>query len=203
MGVDLDGDLVAESLASAVEAGVSGRVSFQQQDLFKTDFSKATVITMYLLPGVMMRLQPRLLDLKPGTRLVSHDFRLGDWKPDVTTQIRKNTFLWIVPAKVAGPWRIQAELPGEKQAIELELRQQYQEVDGHGKFGGRHAQIWEARLSGDQLNFVMVDDRDRENEAALYFEGRVNGDVIEGRVRRGTGNVQTAHNWRAVRATAK
>lgn len=203
MGVDLDGDLVAESLASAAEAGVAGRVTFQQQDLFKTDFSRATVITMYLLPGVMMRLQPRLLDLKPGTRLVSHDFRLGDWKPDVTTQIRKNTFLWIVPAKVSGPWRIHAELPGEKQEIELELRQQYQEVDGHGKFGSRHAQFWEVRLSGDQLSFVMVDDRDRENEAALYFEGRVNGDVIEGRVRRGTGNAQTVHNWRAVRATAK
>ena len=203
MGVDLDGDLVAESQASAAEAGVAGRVTFQQQDLFKTDFSRATVITMYLLPGVMMRLQPRLLDLKPGTRLVSHDFRLGDWKPDVTTQIRKNTVLWIVPAKVSGPWRIHAELPGEKQEIELELRQQYQEVDGHGKFGSRHAQIWESRLSGDQLSFVMVDDRDRENEAALYFEGRVNGDVIEGRVRRGTGNAQTVHNWRAVRATAK
>lgn len=203
MGVDLDGDLVAESLASAAEAGVSGRVTFQQQDLFKTDFSKATVITMYLLPGVMMRLQPRLLDLKPGTRLVSHDFRLGDWKPDVTTQIRKNTFLWIVPAKVAGVWRIEAALPGDKQGIELELRQQYQEVDGHGKFGGRHAQIWESRLSGDQLSFVMVDDRDRENEAALYFEGRVNGDIIEGRVRRGTGNAQTVHTWRAVRATAQ
>ena len=203
MGVDLDGDLVAQSLASAAEAGVAERVTFLQQDLFKTDLSRATVITMYLLPGVMMRLQPRLLDLKPGTRLVSHDFRLGDWKPDVTTQIRKNTFLWIVPAKVSGPWRIHAELPGEKQEIELELRQQYQEVDGHGKFGSRHAQIWESRLSGDQLSFVMVDDRDRENEAALYFEGRVNGDVIEGRVRRGTGNAQTVHNWRAVRATAK
>lgn len=203
MGVDLDGELVAQSLASAAEAGVAERVTFQQQDLFKTDFSRATVITMYLLPGVMMRLQPRLLDLKPGTRLVSHDFRLGDWKPDVTTQIRKNTFLWIVPARVAGPWRIDAELPGERQAIDLELRQQYQEVDGYGKFGGRHAQIWESRLSGDQLSFVMVDDRDRENEAALYFEGRINGDVIEGRVRRGTGNAQTVHNWRAVRATAK
>ena len=203
LGVDLDGDLVAQSLASAAEAGVAERVTFLQQDLFKTDFSRATVITMYLLPGVMMRLQPRLLDLKPGTRLVSHDFHLGDWKPDVTTQIRKNTFLWIVPAKVAGPWQIKAALPGDQQDIELELRQRYQEVDGHGKFGGRHAQIWESRLSGDQLSFVMVDDRDRENEAALYFEGRFNGDVIEGRVRRGTGNAQTVHAWRAVRPTGK
>jgi len=203
MGVDLDGDLVAQSMASAAEAGVSDRVSFLQQDLFKTDLSRATVITMYLLPGVMMRLQPLLLDLKPGTRLVSHDFRLGDWKPDVTTQIRKNTFLWIVPAKVAGPWRIRVALPGGEHDIDLELRQKYQEIDGHGKFGPRHAQIWETRLSGDQFSFVMVDDRDRENEAALYFEGRVNGDVIEGSVRRGTGKAQTVHPWRAVRATAR
>ena len=203
MGVDLDGDLVAESMASAAEAGVADRVSFVQQDLFKTDLSRATVITMYLLPGVMGRLQPRLLDLKPGTRLVSHDFRLGDWKPDVTTQIRKNTFLWIVPAKVAGQWRIRVALPGGEYDIDMELRQKYQEVDGFGKFSTRHAQIWEARLSGDQLSFVMVDDRDRENEAALYFEGRVNGDVIDGRVRRGTGKAQTVHAWRAVRAAPR
>jgi len=203
MGVDLDGDLVAQSMASATEAGVADRVSFAQQDLFKTDLSRATVITMYLLPGVMARLQPRLLDLKPGTRLVSHDFRLGDWKPDVTTQVRKNTFLWIVPAKVAGPWRIRVALPGGEYDIDLELRQQYQEVDGFGKFGTRHAQIWETRLSGDRLSFVIVDDRDRENEAALYFEGRVNGDVIEGSVRRGTGKAQTVHAWRAVRPTAR
>lgn len=203
MGVDLDGDLVAESTASAAEAGVSDRVSFLQQDLFKTDFSRATVITMYLLPGVMMRLQPRLLELKPGTRLVSHDFRLGEWKPDVITQIRKNTFLWIVPAKVAGQWRLRVELPGGGHDIDLELRQQYQEIDGHGRFGSRHAQIWEPRLSGDQVSFVMVDDRDRDNEAALYFEGRVSGDLIEGRVRRGTGNAQTVHAWRAVRAGSR
>ena len=203
MGVDLDGDLVAQSMASAAEAGVADRVSFLQQDLFKTDLSRATVITMYLLPGVMGRLQSRLLELKPGTRLVSHDFRLGDWKPDVTTQIRKNTFLWIVPAKVAGQWRIRVALPGGEHDIDLELRQQFQEVDGFGKFGPRHAQIWETRLSGDRLSFVMVDDRDRENEAALYFEGRINGDVIEGTVRRGTGKAQTVHAWRAVRAVAR
>lgn len=203
MGVDLDGDLVAQSQASAVEAGVADRVSFLQQDLFKTDLGRATVITMYLLPGVMGRLMPQLLELKPGTRLVSHDFRLGEWKPDVTTQIRKNTFLWIVPAKVAGPWRIRVALPGGEQDIELELRQKYQEIDGYGKFGGRHAQIWETRLSGDRLSFVMVDDRDRENEAALYFDGRVNGDVIEGSVRRGTGKAQTVHAWRAARVVPR
>lgn len=206
-GVDLDGDLVAESIEAAAAAGVADRVNFLQQDLFKTDISQASVITMYLLPGVMMRLRPLLLNLKPGTRLVSHDFRLEDWNPDVTTQIRKNTFLWIVPAKVAGRWEMKFALPGVDQAmaahaVTLELRQKFQEVDGFARFDGRHAQVWKSRLSGDRLSFVMVDDRDRDNEVSLYFEGRVSGDIIEGRFRRGTGTAQTTHNWRAVRAPA-
>lgn len=204
-GVDLDGDLVAESIEAAAAAGVSDRVTFLQQDLFKTDISQATVITMYLLPGVMMRLRPALLNLKPGTRLVSHDFRLEDWNPDVTTQIRKNTFLWIVPARVAGKWNMTFKLPGIDQSatahsVTLELRQKFQEVDGFAHFDGRHAQIWVPHLSGDRLSFVIVDDRDRDNEAGLYFEGRVSGDVIEGRFRRGVGGTQTVHPWRAVRA---
>lgn len=206
-GVDLDDDLVAESIEAAAAAGVADRVQFLQQDLFKTDISQATVITMYLLPGVMMRLRPALLNLKPGTRLVSHDFRLEDWNPDVTTQIRKNTFLWIVPAKVAGQWNMTFTLPGADQSatahsITLELRQKFQEVDGFARFDGRHAQIWASRLTGDQLSFVIVDDRDRDSEASLYFEGRVSGDVIEGRFRRGAGGTQTVHHWRAVRAAA-
>lgn len=199
IGVDLDEELVAESIEAATAAGVSDRVKFLRQDLFKTDISQATVITMYLLPGVMMRLRPALLNLKPGTRLVSHDFRLEDWNPDVTTQIRKNAFLWIVPAKVAGKWDLKFTLPGSEHSINLELRQKFQEVDGFARFDGRHAQVWESRLSGDKLSFVIVDDRDRDHEASLYFEGRVSGDVVEGQVRRSTGNTQTVHNWRAVR----
>lgn len=199
VGVDLDGDLVAESTEAAKAAGVADRVQFLQQDLFKTDLGQATVITMYLLPGVMARLQPRLLELKPGTRLVSHDFRLGDWKPDFTTQIRKNTFLWIVPARVAGRWQLTMDLPGGAHRMTLELRQKYQEVDGFGQFSDRHSQIWEPRLSGDRLSFVIVDDRDRDDEAALYFEGQVRGDVVEGLLSRGTGQARTRHAWRAER----
>lgn len=207
IGVDLDGDLVAESIEAAAAAGVADRVSFLQQDLFKTDISQATVITMYLLPGVMMRLRPLLFNLKPGTRLVSHDFRLEEWNPDVTTQIRKNTFLWIVPAKVAGKWDFNVTLPAADRSatvhdIRLELRQKFQEVDGYAHLDGRHVQIWEPRLSGDRLSFVIVDDRDRDNEASLYFEGRVSGDVVEGRFRRGTGLGQTDHAWRATRQPA-
>ncbi len=200
MGVDLDPDLVAQSRESAAEAGVADRVQFLQQDLFKTDLNQATVITMYLLPGVMMRLRPVLLGLQPGTRLVSHDFRLGDWNPDVTTQIRKNSFLWIVPAQVAGKWQSTISLPGGVHTMMLEIRQKFQEVDGIARFDDRHTQVWESRLSGSRLSFVIVDDRDRENEASLYFEGQVSGDVIEGQFRRGVGTGQTVHVWRAMRS---
>ena len=205
LGVELNEQLIHESGAAAEQAGVADRVRFLQQDLFKTDLSPATVITMYLLPGVMMRLRPALLDLKPGTRLVSHDFRLDDWSPDAVTQIRKNTFLWIVPAKVAGKWQMDMALPGGAgpSTITLELRQKFQEIDGHAQFDGRHAQLWEPRLSGERLSFVIVDDRDRDAEASLYFEGRVAGNVIEGSVRRGVGGAQTAQAWRALRVGEK
>lgn len=201
MGVDLDEDLVAQSMENAEAAGVADRVRFLQQDLFKTDLSRASVITMYLLPGVMKRLRPVLLNLKPGTRLVSHDFLFDEWPPDVTTQIRKNTFLWIVPAQVAGKWQMKLALPGGEHSVTLELRQKYQQVDGHAQLDKRHSQIWEPKLSGDKLSFIMVDDRDRENEASLYFEGRVSGDVVTGRFRRGVGSMQTLHDWRAVRVS--
>jgi SAM-dependent methyltransferase len=202
LGVELDPELIAQSMAAAAEAGVADRVRFEQQDLFKADLGEATVITLYLLPGIMARLHQTLYNLRPGTRLVSHDFRLGDWAPDAVTQIRKNTFLWIVPAKVAGPWRFETTLPG-KPELELDLRQKFQDIDGYGRFSGRHALMWEAKLRGERISFALVDDRDRENEATLYFEGRVEGDVMAGQVRRGTGKAQTVHQWRAVRVAAK
>ena len=198
-GVELDGELVEQSEMAAKEAGVSARVRFLHQDLFKTDLRSATVITMYLLPNVMMRLRPVLLALKPGTRLVSHDFRLGEWEPDETTLIRKNVFLWIVPAQVAGRWRSTVPLPEGPSRFLFEFRQKYQSVDGIARMDERHAQMWESRLRGDHLRFVLVDDRDRGSEAALHFEGRVAGDVIEGRVTRGAGSRRTVHAWRAER----
>lgn len=199
IGVELDGELVEQSEAAAAEAGVASRVRFFQQDLFKTDLRPATVITMYLLPSVMMRLRPAFLALKPGTRLVSHDFRLGEWEPDETTLIRKNVFLWIVPARVAGAWQSTAILPEGISRFLFEFRQKYQVVDGLARMDGRHAQMWEAHLRGDRLRFVLVDDRDRGNEAALHFEGHIHGDVIEGRITRGVGGRRTVHPWRAER----
>jgi SAM-dependent methyltransferase len=199
LGVDLDRNLVAQSEESARQAGVADRVKFLEQDLFKTDLGQATVITMYLLPSVNLRLRPVLLDLKPGTRIVSHDFDLGDWQPDRKTTIRKNVFLWIVPAKVSGQWQTRLLFPPVERVVELELKQQFQQVAAHARLNGVPTQVWESSLTGDRLSFVIVDTTDRENEASLYFDGRVTGDVIEGEVTRGVGAARSTVKWRAVR----
>ena len=199
LGVDLDSGLVAESEERARQAGVEDRVKFLVQDLFKTDLSPATVITMYLLPSVTRRLRPLLLDLKPGTRIVSHDFDLDDWVPDRKTSIRKNVFLWIVPAKVAGRWQGRLELPPIERQLELEMTQRFQVVSVHARLNGVPMQTWENRLEGERLSFVLVDSADRENEQTLYFDGRVAGDAIEGELASGVGSARRAAKWRAVR----
>jgi hypothetical protein len=156
---------------------------------------------MYLLPGVNMRLRPVLLGLKPGTRIVAHDFDLGDWKPDVKVTIRKNAMLWVVPAKIDGRWRLQLRLPAGAQTWDLDIRQKYQEIDGVVRNGERPpGGIWQSSLRGDRVSFVLVDNTDRENEANLYFEGVVRGATMEGELRRGVGSAQTVHPWRAERA---
>ena len=199
LGVDLDGELVAQSEENARTFGVADRVKFLQQDLFKTDLSQATVISMYLLPAVVRRLQPSLLDLKPGTRIVSHDFYFDEWKPDRKTYLRKNVFLWIVPAKVAGRWSAKLALPPIERQVEITFTQRYQEVDAQARLNGVPSQVWEPKLEGDRLSFMVVDTTDRENEATLYFTGRVNGDAIEGELVRGVGTARTTLPWRAVR----
>lgn len=200
LGVDLDYYLVIESEENARQAGVEDRAKFLQQDLFKTDLGQATVITMYLIPAVTARLRPLLLGLKPGTRIVSHDFDLGDWKPDRKTYIRKNVFLWIVPARVEGTWQSRLMVPPIERQLELTLTQKFQEVDARARLNGVPTQVWEPKLEGDRLSFTVVDSTDRDNEATFYFTGRVNGDVVEGEVARGVGAARTTVPWRAARA---
>jgi len=200
LGVDLDTELVAMSEENARAAGVGERARFVVQDLFKTDLSQATVITMYLLPAVNLKLRPRLLELRPGTRIVAHDFDLGDWQPDRKTLVRKNVFLWIVPAKVAGRWQTRLQFPPAERVLDIELRQQYQQVVASARLNGVQAQVWETSLTGDRLSMVIVDTTDRENEASLYFDGRVRGDEIEGEVTRGVGATRSSLRWRATRA---
>lgn len=198
-GVELDDDLLAESTENAARAGVAERVQFRKEDLFQADLSVASVITMYLVPRVNQRLLPRLLELKPGTRLVSHDFDLGDWRPDVKTTIRKNIFLWIVPARVAGRWETRLALPGGERRLVLELRQQHQDVDGIVHGGERITQLWQPVLEGERFRFTLIDDRDREAEANLYVDARVQGGVMTGRMQRGVGRAAIELPFHAVR----
>jgi len=199
IGVDLDPERIEESVYGAQLAGVSDRVAFEQQDLFKFDISRASVVTMYLLPSVNLKLRPRLLkDLKPGTRIVSHDFDLQDWQPDRKSTVRKNVFLWIVPAQVAGRWGVTLALPSGERSYEIEFRQKFQEIDGVVRYDKKMTGLWNARLSGGHISFVVVDDSGPV-ETNLYFDGRVAGDAIEGVVRRGVGSDQQQIKWRANR----
>ena len=199
VGVDLDPERIEESVYGAQLAGVSDRVTFQQQDLFKFDISPATVVTMYLLPSVNLKLRPRLLkELRPGTRIVSHDFDMEDWRPDQKSTVRKNVFLWIVPAQAGGRWRASIALPAGERGYEIEIRQKFQEIDGLVRYDGKIASLWNARLSGDRISFVVVDDSGL-TDTNLYFEGRVVGDAMEGVIRRGIGRDQQQIKWRADR----
>jgi len=202
VGVDLDPDRIAESVYNAQLQGVSERVAFHRQDLFKFDIAQATVVTMYLLPSVNMKLRSRLLnELKPGTRIVSHDFDMEDWQPDQKSTVRKNVFLWIVPAQVGGRWRTTVALPAGERSYEIEFKQKFQEVDGLARYDKKIAGLWNARLRGERVTFVIVDDSGTV-ETNLYFEGRVSGDVIDGVIQRGIGNERREIKWRATRMAA-
>jgi len=199
-GVELDWRLNLQAQENARLEGVENRVKFLEQDLFKTDLSEATVVTTYLLQFMMLRLRTVLLGLKPGTRIVSHDFDFGDWRPDQKTYVRKNVFLWIVPANVAGRWQMRLPLPPVERLLDLELTQRYQDVSAHSRLNGVPTQVWEPKLAGDRLTFAIVDATDRENEVTLYFDGRVRGDVIEGEVARDVGSARATYKWRASRS---
>jgi len=194
LGVDIDPGRIAESHANAKAAGVTGRVEFLNRNLFDLDISRATVVTMYLLPDINLKLRPRLFEtLKPGTRVLSHDFSMGDWKPDRVVSVQKNIFYWVIPAQIAGRWKLEADLPGLGQrSYELEVRQKYQEIDAFALGDKRNFAVWEARLSGDAFTFVIVD-----GDMAHRYEGRVRGKAIEGVVRTGAGTAEVENPFRA------
>ncbi len=183
-GVEFNPNMVALSRKNAAEAGVTGRAEFIQGDLFEADLSKATVITMFLLPGINLRLRPSLLELRPGTRIVSNSFTMDDWIPDETARNIEgcnsycDALLWIVPAKVEGTWNT---LRGE-----LKLSQTFQMVSGTLTTGNNTVPISGGRLNGDQITFTVNNDR---------YTGRVNGKNITGTVNTGQGNSK----WNATR----
>jgi hypothetical protein len=189
LGVELDDQLLEKARSSAQTAGVASRVTFRKEDLFRTPLDEATVVTLYLLPEMNVRLRPRLLGLRPGTRIVSHQFPMGDWRPDTVDDNGGRIYLWIVPANVAGRWAVSAG----SQKFTIELRQQYQEISGVATIGGATQSLQEARLRGSTIEFSLdVGGR------ATRFRGTVAGNGIQG-AGGGFGFEQTAGAWQASR----
>jgi hypothetical protein len=210
-GVDLNPERIRESNENARRAGVSDKVAFYQRDLFETNLADATVITMYLLPQVNIELRPRLLELKPGTRLVSHDFDMGDWKPD--THIKMETeakyggaggqsdiYFWIVPARVAGVWRWELPVSGKSLAYEVTLEQRYQVITGSAAVGGRVVKLQNARLRGDAIRFAFTAEVNG-TPVKHEFSGRVAGEAVTGSARLSGARLQGQHEWNAQRMT--
>ena len=190
-GVELDTSLVESSNEAARKAGVAGRARFFARDLFDTDIGEASVLTMYLLPEVNLLLRPRLLaQLKPGTRVVSHDWDMGEWRPDARAVLEglakpvmpikaSTVYLWIVPARVAGSWSLQVEGAGAEEAMELEFTQRFQEISGVARRTRGRTLLQSAHLRGPEIRFAVIDETRRPSEP-LHFFGRVYGDTMEG-----------------------
>jgi SAM-dependent methyltransferase len=180
IGIEYDPNMVELSKNNAAKEKVTDKASFLKADLFQSDFSQATVITMFLLEDINLRLRPKILDLKPGTRIVSNTFTMGDWKADDTATVSSpcqtwcTARLWIVPAKVEGNW----QLPQG----ELKLKQTYQELSG--TLGA--AVITEGKMLGNEITFTAGNSQ---------YTGTVSGNTIQGTVKSGASTT----NWRATR----
>ncbi|MBC7780258.1 MAG: methyltransferase domain-containing protein [Proteobacteria bacterium] len=184
-GIEFNPDMVELSNRNATKAGVSDKARFLRANIFEHDFSDANVLTMYLLPGLNIKLRPQVLDLRPGTRIVSHAFTMGDWEADRTESVEgsaQTIYLWIVPAKVAGSWSV---TPKGGAPMQVTFTQQYQRLEGTVRAGARNSKISNGRLRGDQISFTLVED----SGGKLEYTGRVAGGRIEG-----------SDGWTAVRA---
>jgi len=203
MGIDIDPDLVRQSNASAQKYGIADRVSFVQLDVFKADLGKASVLTLYLLPGMMMNLRSKVFaELKPGVRVVSHDYHFGDWSSDdsigfdvpekeaITGVPRATLYKWIIPAKVAGKWTIKVA-GGE--TYELALKQRFQSiVESSATSGGKALKPQSVSVKGAEISFILPD-----GKGVARFSGRVDGEVMEGMAELAGG--KTMVKWSAAR----
>jgi SAM-dependent methyltransferase len=195
LGIEYNPDMVALSIKNAERAGVTDKVKFVKADLFESDFSQATVITMYLLPGINIKLRPKLLDMRPGTRIVSHAFNMEDWQPDQTATVEgRDAYLWIVPAKVAGRWKVNVPAGSGEEVWEVTLDQQFQKISGKAQLGGRAFHLADAQLRGSNIRFNFTDANGTKRE----FSGRVRGDRMEGTTPTQGG---TQAKWNAARAS--
>lgn len=197
-GVDLNPERIQEARENAAEEGVADRVLFVQEDLFETDFRTASVVTMYLLSSVNLKLRPRILqELRPGTRIVSYSFDMDDWNPDVEDSVSRGgstggyeVYLWIVPAQVEGNW---SWMSGNEQ-FSMEIDQEFQELDVSLGDSGSDLKVTQAWLRGRKLEMVA----ERGGLSCLYY-GHIQGDQISGTVQIRQGDDSRIENWVASR----
>ncbi len=183
VGIEYNPDMVELSKKNAEKEGVSAKATFMKADIFETDFSQATVITMYLLPSLNMKLRDKILAMKPGTRIVSHAFNMEDWEPDQTANVEERTaYLWIVPAKVAGTWDLQTP----SGPAELTLTQTFQKIEGNLKVGGKQVPLKDAKLNGDRITFSIGDAK------PMVYSGRVSGSAVQGTAKAG---IEAGTKW--------
>jgi SAM-dependent methyltransferase len=179
-GIEYNPDMVELAKRNAAKEGVSDRATFAKADLFESDFSQAQVITMFLLPSINLKLRPKILDLKPGTRIVSNSFDMEEWKPDETANAEGcsnwcTAYLWIVPAKVGGTWKLSNG--------ELTLKQTFQVISGTLKSGNVVAPV-NGKLNGEHITFTAGEGQ---------YTGRVNGNSMEG-------SLNSGGKWSATRS---
>jgi SAM-dependent methyltransferase len=204
VGVDIDPQRIEESRENARQAGVVDRARFLQQNLFETDFREATLVTLYLLPQLNRQLRPRLLsELRPGTRIVSHDFDMGEWYPDKVIRVPGSTYehtvyYWVVPAKVDGVWRVNMPTPAGERQYRLHLQQQFQEVSGTISARDEELPIANATLAGDHLRYTVTT-TGQSPPVKMSFDGRIADDIVHGSVEVQGGPTAGRHEWTATR----
>jgi SAM-dependent methyltransferase len=214
VGVDIDPELIKVCQEKARKAGVTDRVRFLLKDLFETDIREATVVALYLTPELNLQLRPKLFhELKPGTRIVSHDFDMGEWKPDKMGEMRNVEFFfpddmtrvrdtkfyyWVIPANIAGLWRWNVKTPGGERDYTLNVTQKFQEISGHVRAQTRESPISDGLLKGDQMSFRVRDEIAGQN-VTMQFQGHIRGDMIDGSAEVKGGPFEGTHPWTAKR----
>lgn len=208
VGIEIDATLINTARAEAERQGVAGRVTFVNENLFATDLSRATVITMYLFPSINLQLRPQLLALKPGTRIVSHDFDMGDWPHDGRLGLpvpnksygppSSQIYFWVVPANAAGRWQWQVGGALAHRHFEMQIAQTFQKLEPKLTIDGVPVKVVDAKLRGTRLTFSAGFEY-LGHETWYEFDGRIDGDEIEGHVHRRADKRESEIKWAAKR----
>jgi SAM-dependent methyltransferase len=204
VGVDIDPMRIHECHTNAAKAKVVDNVLFLEQDLYEVDISRASVVTLYLLNSVNLKLRPRLLaELKPGTRIVSHDFHMGDWESDNFHKMQAgesshSIYYWVIPANFSGVWKFAAPKELSETIATLKIDQKFQKIEGQLHAGENIFPIKDARIEGDRI-FFIVDQRKKNILQSWIFEGHILGEKIGGNFYLRSKEKKAAEKWRAER----